>query len=97
MKKVSDGKDVWGHAAFGTALPDFMSGYDDSQREKIAQAALDQDLLSSSHGDLVFGGGNLTKIQDIAKQIKEGSYTETKTPAQRLAEELAFKKSIGIV
>ena len=93
QKPLMKGENVWGMAGFGEAFPDFISGYTEDQRRSIAQAALDHDLLSSHKGDIIFSGDNMERIQQIAVEIKAGTYVPiTPPPAPEPAPAPTWKK-----
>ena len=86
VKNVSTGTDVWGEYGFFQAFPDWISGYTEEQRKEIASAALDHDLLTHDpkKGRLFSAKeGDLDAIQEIALQIKEGSYVPLYSDEER--------------
>lgn len=98
VEALAGPEDVWGMYGFLEAFPDWLSGYTEEQRRTIAQAALDNDLLESDKGSILFSGskGNLDKIRQIAQEVKAGTYVPGKTPEQRQAERQAYAESIGV-
>lgn len=96
VSKVAKGADIAGEHAFFQGFPDWMSGYSEGERNAIAEAAIDNGLISSDKGDLVFNtkNGNLDRIKGIAQQIKEGTYTPLKTDEQRWADKQAFLQNL---
>lgn len=90
VKEVASGKDVWGSLGFFQTFPDWISGYTPQEREAIANAALDNDLLSSNKGDILFLDGDDEKIREIAAQVKAGTYEPLKTAEQRWADKQAY-------
>lgn len=98
VKNLGRGEDVWGAVGFFEAFPDWLSGFSEQERSIIAQAALDNDLLTPDNGGLVFSGkhGDLQTIQNIAAQVKEGTYQPPLTDEERDAQRAAFAESIGV-
>lgn len=98
VKRFARPEDVWGSYGFIEAFPDWISGYTEEQRRQIAQAALDENLLESDKGNILFSGkrGNLDRIREIGQQIKEGTYKPTKTEEQREMERQQAAKELGV-
>ena len=95
VKNVADYKDVWGSQGFFEAFPDWISGYSEEERRLIANAAVDNDLITSSKGGLIFSDENEAKILDIARQVKAGEFVPTKTDEQRWADKQAFLQELA--
>jgi len=78
QKPLLSGEDVWGFMGFQEAFPDFISAYTEDQRRRIAQAALDENLLTPDKGNMLFSSSKTTsaglthleRIQQIAVEIK---------------------------
>lgn len=68
-------RDVWGGAGIIKNIPGWLTDYSEPERERIAQAYIDADLVSSKEGDIVLK--DVAKAKDIAARIKSG---ETITP-----------------
>lgn len=86
VKNTSRGTDIWGEYGFFQAFPDWISGYTEDQRKQIAEAALDHDLLTHDpkRGRLFSEKeGDLDAIQEIALQVKEGTYEPLYTGEER--------------
>ncbi|MCB0311319.1 MAG: hypothetical protein KDD42_08790 [Bdellovibrionales bacterium] len=95
QKPLMKGEDAWGFMGFQEAFPDWISGYSEDQRRDIAQAALDENLLTPDKGNIIFsnshknedGRTHLERIKDIAQQVKDGSYTRTEETKETAAAE----------
>lgn len=95
VSQVSSGKDVWGSLGFFQAFPNWISGFTPQEREAIANAALDNGLLTSNKGDLIFADENIGAIQEIAAQVKAGTFEPAKTAEQRWADKQAYLQQLA--
>lgn len=98
VKQFARPEEIMGEYAFLEAFPNWISGYSNDERVKIAQAALDEKLIDSDKGALLFSGkkGNLDRIKEIAAGVKDGTYQFTKTEAEREAERQQSAEKLGI-
>lgn len=79
QKPLLRAEDVWGFLGFQEAFPDFISGFSEDERRMLAQIALDEDLLTSNKGDVIFSNSHRTpeglthleRIRQIGQLIKE--------------------------
>ena len=86
VKNVMPGSNLTGELGFIQAFPDWVSGFTAEQRNEIAQAALDHDLLThASKSGRIFSEkeGDMDAIQEIALQVKEGTYEPLYTEEER--------------
>ena len=91
-------EDVWGEYAFFEAFPGWLTEWTEDERRMIAQAALDENLLSSDKGSVLFSGkrGDLARIQEIGYLVKQRQYQPVKTNEQRMQERVQYLNSIGV-
>jgi hypothetical protein len=85
QEPIATAQDARNWHAFRQAFPDWMSGFTEEERVMIINAALDRDLLMSEKGNVIASGkhGQLAELQDIGRQVKEGTYVPLKTEEQR--------------
>lgn len=96
VKNVAEPGDIWGSLGFFQAFPNWISEFTEEERYKIAQAALDEDLLISEKGSVYFPGENQNQIRSIAGQVKDGSYNFKKSQKQREQERAAYLQGLGV-
>lgn len=89
-----DGSQIVDAIAFKDTFRDWDSGYTVEQRNMIAEAAMDHNLLSHDHGDLVVQKGNHETLQKIAEQVKAGTYQPLKTKEQRFGEVQSYLRNL---
>jgi len=90
-------EDIWGEYAFFEAFPDWLTGWTEEERRIIAQAAMDENLLTTDKGSILFSGkrGHLARIHEIGYLVKQGQYQPVKTPEQRQQDRLNYLNSLG--
>ena len=98
VQSLGNPEDVWGEYAFFEAFPDYISGFSEEQRREIAQAVLDEKLLETDKGSVLFSGkkGKLDRVREIGEQVRAGEYVPKYTDEERLQRKMQYAEKKGI-
>jgi len=98
VQSLGNPEDVWGEYAFFEAFPDYLSGFSEEQRREIAQAVLDEKLLETDKGSVLFSGkrGKLDRVREIGEQVRAGEYVPKYTDEERLQRKMQYAEKKGI-